>query len=511
MQQDQHPIPLIRHRRTHLIKDPLTCLDDRRKEYDSSDVAAQSTVLMPSVNHFSHATTPPLGLAPFVPEPQDISSQSTMHLMQLSGMLRAVRVPQQPISEKDSHAPSSSGLISVAEEWWPNGIQQTGPLPVLNLYGKEPFGRTLPVPTITMPQIKQQPAWKALLSTPAAKITIGLAIGIGLLFLVSRIVNIPTTMQILRENVATPRGILLVFLTGLVFVISLVLRGLRWGLFLRPVGKVGTFKIVQIFLIGTFLNFLLPIRGGEVAKTLILKRIANIPISRSLPTVAMDKALDLMPALFIIAIVPFLGVKMDLEVWLILGLVSSILIGLVFFVALAAWKHSLAIRLIQMLTGILPKALASKIEGFTIGFVDSLLIAASRPKIFIPAILLTAVAVLFEGLFAMFAFWTVGLSISFGTAIFGYTVYNMFYILPTPPGQIGSNEAVGLLVFAKLLHLSAYKVLAMFAFSHPWTALIMCTNGMLCLSALGLTISSAMKVQTAEKPTVFPPREAVQV
>ena len=96
----------------------------------------------------------------------------------------------------------------------------------------------------------------------------------------------------------------------------------------------------------------------------------------------------------------------------------------------------------------------------------------------------------------MLAFWTIGYQISFGTAIFGYTVYNMFYILPTPPGQVGSNEAVGLLVFGGLLHLHPDKVTAMFVFSHPWSALLMTVTALLCLSALGLKLSSAMKVQT---------------
>jgi uncharacterized membrane protein YbhN (UPF0104 family) len=163
---------------------------------------------------------------------------------------------------------------------------------------------------------------------------------------------------------------------------------------------------------------------------------------------------------------------------------------------LAAWKRTAAINLLQRMTGMLPKAIGSKIEGFATGFVDALLAAASQPKIFIPAVLLTCIAITFDGLFAMLAFWTIGFQISFGTAIFGYTVYNMFYILPTPPGQVGSNEAVGLLVFAGLLHLNPGQVTAMFVFSHPWAALLMTTSGLICLSALGLNLSTAMKVQT---------------
>ncbi|HET9921603.1 MAG TPA: lysylphosphatidylglycerol synthase transmembrane domain-containing protein, partial [Ktedonobacteraceae bacterium] len=385
------------------------------------------------------------------------------------------------------------------EGWWPHGIQQTGPLPVVNLYGRQPFGQTLPLTPGAM-EIAQpgarQTGWKALLGHPAMKVALGLLVGIGLLFLVSKFVNIGETVAILKQNLTTPRGILLALLSGVAFLLAFSIRGVRWKLFLNPVGKISTFKAIQLFLVGIFLNFLLPIRGGEVAKSLMLKRIANIPVSKSLPTVAMDKALDLMPALFIMAIVPLLGIQMDIKLWAVLGLVGGLLIGLIFFVGLAAWKRNAAISLLQKITGLLPKGLGGKIEGFATGFVDSLLMGASQPRIFIPAILLTCVAVIFDGLFAMLAFWTIGYPIPFGTAIFGYTVYNMFYILPTPPGQVGSNEVVGLLVFAGLLHLPANKVTAMFVFSHPWAALLMCATGMACLSALGLTLSSAMKVQT---------------
>ncbi len=438
----------------------------------------------------------------------DISSQSTVHLMQLSGMMRAIRIPQQGAPE-NSQSVSNEVSLDDEEGYWPYGIQQTGPLPVVNLYGSEPFGRTLPQtpvvsPVVTPEATKKQPAWKALLNSPAAKVTIGLLIGIGLLLLVARFVDLPVTISILRSHLATPQGIILALLAGVAFLSAWSIRGIRWKLFLNPVGKVSTLQAIALYQVGVFLNFLLPIRGGEVAKCFMLKRSSDIPVSKSLPTVAMDKALDLLPALFIMAIVPLLGVQMDIKLWLVLWFVSGILISLLFFVLLSAWKRDSAILLLQKLTSLLPKAIAGKVEGFATGFVDSLLMGASQPKIFIPAILLTIVAVTFDALFAMLAFWTIGFHISFGLALFGYSVYNMFYILPTPPGQVGSNEAVGLLVFGGLLHVPATQVTAMFVFSHPWAAVLMCTTGLICLSALGLTISGAMKVQTGGEEELTP-------
>ena len=477
------------------------------EEVDSAvDIAMQPThsmAPMTSIDENSLPAMPPFamnGIGTTDPLDDDISRQGTASLMQLSGMMKAMRLPRQDAGAGNSQSISNDGGYNAEEGYWPYGIQQTGPLPVVNLYGREPFGRTLPhtaavLPILAEHEEKQQPAWKAFLRTPAAKVTIGLIVGVGLLLLVARFVNLPATIQVVRQNLTTPHGIALGLLSGLAFLLAWSMRGVRWKLFLNPVGKVSTLKAIQLYQVGVFLNFLLPIRGGEVAKCFMLKQSSGIAVSKSLPTVAMDKALDLMPALFIMVMVPLLGIQMDIKLWLVLVFVGGILVSLLFFVALAAWKRDAAIGLLQKLTSLLPKAIASKIEGFATGFVDSLLMGASQPRIFMPAMLLTCVAVIFDGLFAMLAFWTIGFPIPFGTAIFGYALYNMFYILPTPPGQVGSNEAVGLLVFAELLHLPAFQVTAMFVFSHPWAAALMCATGLACLSALGLTISSAMKVQ----------------
>lgn len=345
---------------------------------------------------------------------------------------------------------------------------------------------------------------RGFLRTPVAKLLVGLLIGAGLLVLVSRFANIPATLGVLQHNLLTPRGIALACLSGVAFLLAFSIRGIRWKLFLNPIGKVSTFTAVRLALVSIFINFLLPINGGEIAKALTLKRIAGIPISRSLPTIALDRSLDLLPALLIMASVPLLGIQMDIKLWLILGFVSGLLIGLCCFIALAVWKRAAAITLLRSITGRLPKTVGGKLEAFATSFVDALIIGTRRPKVFIPAVLLTCAAIFFDSLFAMLAFWVIGFPLPLGKAIFGYTLYNTVYIFPTPPGQIGSNEAMGLLVFGGLLHVPSSKVLAMFLFSHPWAALLMCSAGLICLKTLGLTISSAMRARPAKSEETFP-------
>ncbi len=362
----------------------------------------------------------------------------------------------------------------------------------------------LPAEIPSTPQTPSPRPWHSLFSSPIAQGTLGILIGIGLLVAVAHFVDIPTTLRIIQHNLTTPQGILFALLASVTFVTAFCFRAMRWKFFLNPVRKVGAIKIIQLFLIGVFLNFVLPIRAGELAKSLVLKRISRIPLNQSLPTIAMDKAMDLLPALFLVALIPFLGIQMDKIVWSILGLANAGLVGLILFVVLAGWKRSVAIRLLQLITKVLPGFMKKKVEAFVIGFVDTLLLSAKQPRTLIAAILLTGIAVLFDGLYNFFAFWAIGHPISIPEAIFGYMLFNLFYILPNPPGQMGSNEVVALVIFSGILHIPPESVTAMVVLFHPWSGLLMCGMGMGCLSALGVSFSSAMKVQTEGEQAFTP-------
>jgi uncharacterized protein (TIRG00374 family) len=339
---------------------------------------------------------------------------------------------------------------------------------------------------------------KRLLSNHMTKVIIGLLLGIGLLILVSRFVDIGTSIGVVLRHLATPSGIMLAILSGATFLLAFSLRGLRWKLFLSSVSTVRASTAIRIYLVGIFISFLFSFSSGEVAKTLLLKRVAGIPVSRSLPTIAMDRSLDLLPALVLMIVVPMLGIKMDVRLWIVLGIVSGLLIVLASFFGLTVWKRRVAIAILHKITSLLPGVIGGRIEAFATGFVDSLLASISRPHIFLLALALTCLAVICDSLFALFAFWTIGLPITFGMVIFGYTLFNLFFILPTPPGQVGSNEAVGLLVFSGLLHLPANNVTAMFLFSHTWAALLMCSTALICLKTLGLRMLTTLKVQAEE-------------
>jgi uncharacterized protein (TIRG00374 family) len=418
----------------------------------------------------------------------DLSSMSTVQLMQFSSVMQSIRT--MPL--KDAQAVQGRPGAAAAA--------------VPSLYERELLGKTLVLNAVTgaiaaVPG-KSQPAWQTFLGKPAVKVIIGALVGLAMLFLVFRSINIPRTIAILETSLTTPRGVLFACLAAAACLTSYAIRGARWRLFVSRIGKVSLARAIQIFYTAVFLNFALPVQGGEVAKSLMLKRVTGIPVSQSLPTVAMDKSLDLMPALVIMAIVPLIGISMDATLWIILGAVGSILVCVFAVVLLTAWNRTAAIKLIQKLLSILPRRFSDKIEGFAMGLVDSLLAAASNPKTFIPAILLTCLAVCCDGLFALFAFWTTGLpQMTFWSALFGYTTFNMFTVLPSPPGGVGSNELYGGIVFSGLLGFNRDHVTAMFLFAHPLFAVLMTITALICLRNLGLTISTITKGRAGNEET----------
>ena len=412
----------------------------------------------------------------------DISRMGTVHLMRLSGMMQAISRPQSAVNAPDS-IPAKT--------------------PTLSLYEDELLGKTLKLPRISVPTAaglagtKPTPAWKLVLNHLAARTVLGLAFGVAIILLLSRLIDFKASGQVLKDHLITPEGILHASIGGLAFALAFTLRGARWKLFLNRISKVSIFKVIRIYWIGVFINFLLPVQGGEVAKSLMLKKVAGIPVSQSLPTVAMDKALDLMPVLGLIVIAPFIpGIHMNITLWLILGFVSVVLSTLMIIVALTVWKRLVAIQLIHFFMKLLPKGIGSKIEGFGMNFVDSLIEGARRPKTFIPAAMLTALAILCEGIFALEESQAVGLdTMGLGIAIFGYTMFTMFSVLPTPPGQVGTNEGAMAIVFTSLLGFSQNKVLAMSILSHLVSPAIMTLIGLVSLGSLGLTLSSILNVK----------------
>src|SRR5262249_51948572 len=106
---------------------------------------------------------------------------------------------------------------------------------------------------------------------------VGLVAALLLLLTFARLVNLSSVLARLQRLSLVPA-----LLCGAPFLCAYVVRALRWRRILAP-SPVSASRAVAVYQVATFVNWLLPIRGGEFVKSLLLKRLNDIPISASLP------------------------------------------------------------------------------------------------------------------------------------------------------------------------------------------------------------------------------------
>jgi uncharacterized membrane protein YbhN (UPF0104 family) len=165
------------------------------------------------------------------------------------------------------------------------------------------------------------------------------------------------------------------------------------------------------------------------------------------------------------------------------------------FLTLAAWRPDRAVALLaRPLAALLPGGAADRIRPFIAGFVATLAALIRRPRILLIAAVYTVFAMGLDALFCLLAFRAVGVTVPVLVVLYGYTLFNLSFILPSPPGQVGSNELIGLLIFSGVFRVNRAGVGAMFLFSHPWTGILMTCSGLACLGAMGLTLRTTLSL-----------------
>src|SRR5512137_408082 len=93
-----------------------------------------------------------------------------------------------------------------------------------------------------------------------------------------------------------------------------VLRSVRWGLILRPLGKVDQLSLFSVTSVGFLAIAAIPARIGELARPYLIARKSTIKMSSALGTVIVERVLDSFSVLTIAVVVLLLN---DLPSWMI--------------------------------------------------------------------------------------------------------------------------------------------------------------------------------------------------
>jgi glycosyltransferase 2 family protein len=95
----------------------------------------------------------------------------------------------------------------------------------------------------------------------------------------------------LFENVARITWPLVVL--GLLFdVLSYVCAGVRWNFLLKPLGRIGVIRTTQAVYAGLFLNEVLPMRVGELARAYLVSDWLDAGLLRVVPSMALERLFE---------------------------------------------------------------------------------------------------------------------------------------------------------------------------------------------------------------------------
>ena len=120
---------------------------------------------------------------------------------------------------------------------------------------------------------------------------------------------------------------------ALVNLASIVVKGVRWWVFLRPIGASSLPMALRATFAGAGLNNVLVANGGEAARVVFVARAAHVPSAKVLATLALERLFELVGYVILLALAAtFLALPGSLE------RVKPFAVGvLVAMIALLAW------------------------------------------------------------------------------------------------------------------------------------------------------------------------------
>lgn len=280
------------------------------------------------------------------------------------------------------------------------------------------------------------------------RILINSAFGLILIGVWSRFIDLKELIVILK-GVDFKYGaifFLLFFLSGL-------LRGLRLKFLLKSYHL--PFKdVAMLSFLSQFLSFMIPVRAGEITKSVYLNSQFDLPLSKTMVWIFLDRFLDFWTVLFLISIFLIIvpnNFSPDLVKSLFLLFAT-----LSIFLILTISSQNLARKILHFISQLL---IVGRLKQFFLTFGQTILegldVLQRHPAEIIILLLISVAVITLESLIWLVTFLSLGVNLGVGKSILGNSLTALTFLIPSAPGYVGSAEAAGLAVFSGILGLEA--------------------------------------------------------
>lgn len=234
------------------------------------------------------------------------------------------------------------------------------------------------------------------------------------------------------------------------YFVGVYLRAIRWRILLRPLIPHATSRqLFPVVIIGFMANNLLPLRAGELVRSVVVGREFQVRKTSALATIAVERIFDGITMLMFLAFsMIFVSLTSELQHLAIISFL--VFAGLLLGVVLLTFAGGFVSRLLQIVLGPLPTGLSRRVESMAESFLGGLGVLKSRGDL--AKVILTSIgAWLLEA--SMYFLLAIGFGaqvrevMNMAVTLLTTGVANLSTLIPGAPGYIGQFEyGVGLVL-----------------------------------------------------------------
>ena len=262
-----------------------------------------------------------------------------------------------------------------------------------------------------------------------------LRIGLTLVILVMLVlfatrVNWHSTWAAMRA--ASPSVLLA---AALVNIASIVVKGVRWWVFLRPIGVTSLPLALRATFAGAGLNNVLVANGGEAARVVFVARSAHVPSAKVVATLALERLFELVGYVVLLALAAtFLDLPHTLERVKPFAIAALVLMGV-----LLVWLVRRP-DVVETVAGPKPASWQGRLKAYGSRFVQTIGAVSNGPR-FIAALLLSVAAWALQVTTYQLTAQAAHFPMTTVATVTALLAVNLGFALRATPGNVGLFQA----------------------------------------------------------------------
>ncbi len=310
--------------------------------------------------------------------------------------------------------------------------------------------------------------------------------------------------DIFRQNLSQANWRMLAATIG-AYCLGLVVRAVRWTYMVRCHQQLSWIEGYHVIMISNMANFLFPVRLGEVLKLVIVKKSFGVAYCSSTAASIIEKLTLFMIIIVFLSLTPFAGYHFSdwsakfFPFLILLLLVSAIFL---FFgtrsMDIVMTMTGKILRFFGMNEDQIQRILTSRLVTYIDATLRQCHISSYTGSRFFWIAGMGLITLVLDGLANYYLLRAFGLYMTYLQAIIAACFFNVLFLLPSPPVQVGTAEMFPVVIYAAGLKLAAPVVATSALLWHVITVVILTLLGFVSLYAVGLRIGSVMNMANKE-------------